>query len=357
MIVKNENAVICRCLASVKPFIDYWVIVDTGSTDGTQGIIQEFMKDIPGELHARPWVNFAHNRNEALELAKDKADYILIIDADEILIPSPGFVFPQLDKDFYFILTEFKGIQYGRNQLVNARLHWEWHGVLHEVLVSTEDKTRGTLRGIINVPFTDGARSQDPQKYYKDAQVLEAALKDEPDNRRYQFYLAQSYFACGEYERALEHYEKRVAQGGNEEVFFSLLQIARLQETLKKTPNAIIEGYWKAYHACPWRAEPLWYLANYYRRNENYQEGYRTALQGLSIPIPSEYLFVEPKIYEYDLLLEFSICAYWLGHYVEAKLASQLLLTKQNFPNDLRNCVQNNSDYCTSKLFQKKKVT
>ena len=58
MIVKNESHVIKRCLDSVKPIIDYWVIFDTGSTDGTQRIIQEVLKDIPGQLHERPWVNF-----------------------------------------------------------------------------------------------------------------------------------------------------------------------------------------------------------------------------------------------------------------------------------------------------------
>ena len=36
MIVRNEAPVIRRCLDSVMPIIDSWVIVDTGSTDGTQ---------------------------------------------------------------------------------------------------------------------------------------------------------------------------------------------------------------------------------------------------------------------------------------------------------------------------------
>ena len=72
MIVKDESKVITRGLATVKPLISYWVIVDTGSTDGTQEIIKKFMEDIPGELHERPWKNFEHNRNQALELAKGK---------------------------------------------------------------------------------------------------------------------------------------------------------------------------------------------------------------------------------------------------------------------------------------------
>ena len=73
MIVKNESKAIRKLLESVKNIIDYWVIFDTGSTDGTQDIIREFLQDIPGELHERPWVDFAHNRNEALVVAQEKA--------------------------------------------------------------------------------------------------------------------------------------------------------------------------------------------------------------------------------------------------------------------------------------------
>jgi len=54
MIVKNEAQVIARCLTSVRPIIDYWVIVDTGSTDGTQETIRTLTGDLPGELHERP---------------------------------------------------------------------------------------------------------------------------------------------------------------------------------------------------------------------------------------------------------------------------------------------------------------
>jgi len=48
MIVKNEADVIGRCLRSVLPFISSWSITDTGSTDGTQAIIQEMLGHLPG---------------------------------------------------------------------------------------------------------------------------------------------------------------------------------------------------------------------------------------------------------------------------------------------------------------------
>ena len=72
MIVKNEAHVIRRCLDSVRPHITHWVIVDTGSTDGTQALIRDHFRDIPGALHERPWRDFGHNRTEALELARGK---------------------------------------------------------------------------------------------------------------------------------------------------------------------------------------------------------------------------------------------------------------------------------------------
>lgn len=164
MIVKNEADVIRRGLASSKPLIDYWVIVDTGSTDGTQDIIREFMKDMPGELHERPWKNFAHNRNEALKLAKGKSDYILIIDADETFEYEPGFKLPELDENLYHIMTKHGGMRYERVQLIDSKIDFEWRGVLHEALYNPEPVTRGSLVGIYDIYGLDGARSKDPKK-------------------------------------------------------------------------------------------------------------------------------------------------------------------------------------------------
>ena len=109
MIVRNESQVIRRCLVSIKQLIDYWVIVDTGSNDGTQAIILDFLSDIPGELHERSWVSFAFNRNEALALAKNKGDYLLFIDADDWLEMPSSFVWPELNKDRYFVAWRIMG--------------------------------------------------------------------------------------------------------------------------------------------------------------------------------------------------------------------------------------------------------
>jgi glycosyltransferase involved in cell wall biosynthesis len=352
MIVKNETPVITRCLNSVKPIIDYWVIVDTGSTDGTQTMIKEIMKDIPGELYEKPWVNFAQNRNEALEFAKGKGDYILFIDADEELKFTSDFKLPHLDKDFYYIETNLNGmLNYKRVQLVNNTLDWKWQGVIHETLNSPKAKTIATLSGVTNIAKPEGNRSKDPEKFKKDAQLIEKALQEEPENSRYVFYLAQSYRDAGEFDKAIENYEKRILMNGwDQEVFWSLLQIAHLKQASNYDKNEVIISYLLSYTYRPTRKEPLYYLANYYRKQSDFLAAYNTASYGLSLKNPEDILFVEGWITDYGMLLEYSIAAYWTNHYLEAYIASHLLLTQDNLPQNVRETTENNLVWINRKL-------
>lgn len=353
MIVKDESHVICRCLASVKPLIDYWVIVDTGSTDGTQKIIKDFMKDIPGELRERPWVNFAHNRNEALDYAKGKADYLLFMDADDTLETPQKYSWPILDRDTYTIKIKDAGTIYSRIALVNNKLPWHWYGVLHEFIFSPLSLSSLFLPEISYQYHGNGNRSKDPQKFIKDAQILEEALKKEPNNSRYVFYLAQSYRDAKDYEQALKYYEQRIKMGGyKEEIYWSKVQRGLLQEALKKDRAQIIESYQKAFKYNPSRIEPLYHLSKVYKEDKNYDLAYQTARKGLMITGSVDMLFVEQWIYDWGLLFEFTIDAYLSKHYTEALLASQLLLTKQNLPSDLREAVEKSIPIINSLVFK-----
>jgi len=220
MIVKNESKVIERCLSSVKDIIDYWVISDTGSTDGTQKIIVDFFEknNIKGELHENPWRDFAYNRSIACKLAKNKAEYIITLDADEVFKYDENFYIPSLTCDAYYIMTRNNAVEYTRMQLVSDRFEWYYKDILHEYIhTDTPIQTVGLLAGIYNHPSPDGARSADPNKYRKDALVLERGLLDEPDNIRYRFYLAQSYRDCNDYENAIKNYILRAEAFGFDE--------------------------------------------------------------------------------------------------------------------------------------------
>jgi glycosyltransferase involved in cell wall biosynthesis len=80
MIVKNEEAVLSRCLDSLRGLMDEIIIVDTGSTDGTR----EIAKQYTDQVYDFPWQqDFSKARNYSLSLAH--CDYIYCADADEVL--------------------------------------------------------------------------------------------------------------------------------------------------------------------------------------------------------------------------------------------------------------------------------
>ena len=132
MIVRNEAAVIERCIRSVLPHIQCWAIVDTGSDDGTQDTIRRWLGGLPGELIERPWVDFSTNRNQALDLARRYGDYALVIDADDVLEVDPGRSFAGLDRPGYAIEIAGPASTYWRDALLRLDVDWTWKGVLHE---------------------------------------------------------------------------------------------------------------------------------------------------------------------------------------------------------------------------------
>lgn len=363
MIVKDEARVIERCLSSVLPVIDEFCIVDTGSTDGTQQKIKDFFdrNGIPGVVHESIWTDFGTNRSEALQLAgKTDADYAFMIDADEILVFEPGFdpnKFKEgLTADLYNIFAQFGQTRYHRPQLTNNKKPFYYRGVLHEYVDCHEPiATRDFVRGFMNTPIQDGARSADPEKYSKDAIKFEEALAsgkvDEKDFHRYHFYLAQSYRDSQQWQKALDAYMKRAELGGwNEEVFYSLYQAGRIMEILEKPVDNIIQLYFRAYQTAPWRAESLWGAARLCRAFSRFDQGYRFAKQGLKIRYPEGALFVGQGVYDWALLDEFSIAAFWTGNYRESRITSIQMLKDGKFPPDQKDRIEANLKFANDAI-------
>jgi tetratricopeptide (TPR) repeat protein len=85
MIVKDGASVLARCLQSVAPFVDRIVVGDTGSSDDSATIARKF----GAEIVSIPWEqDFARARNRILE--HRKCDWILVLDADEMLDATGG---------------------------------------------------------------------------------------------------------------------------------------------------------------------------------------------------------------------------------------------------------------------------
>ncbi len=349
MIVKNEAHVIRRCLGSLKHLINYWVIVDTGSTDDTKKVIKEFMKDIPGELHERSWVNFGHNRNEALDLARKKAEYILFIDADDQLVFSDNFVMPRLDKDFYYVVQHLNHMDKKNHPnnlvvlLIKDLPDFKWMGVLHEVLSCCEGRTFETMEGVINEYLHDGHRSQDPERFDNDVQMFKMAIEKDPKNSRNYFYLGQTYrggTTPEHYRLAIHYYEKRAAMGEREdEVFYSLYCMGLMERKLGSSPETIIERLCKAHLNRPSRVEPLFELIGYLIENGNYYLAYILTKYAVSVPLTID-LFVEPWVYEWGVKLQWYYCSRQLKKYRDAYKAIQGLLSNEKFPPDQRSQIE-----------------
>jgi len=235
MIVKNEAHVILRCLESVRPLVDYVLVEDTGSTDGTQAIIREWLDRVglPGEVYDEPWQDFAHNRSHVLAKLRQNqnVDYALIVDADDHITFDADFDIAtfkkSLSQDMYDVELRGGPARYLRPQICSNRLKFQYRGVLHEFLESPRGRiSRGKATGFYTTSTREGARSQDPEKYRKDAALLEKALRTERDQflrSRYTFYLARSYENAGDKELALKAFLKRATLGyWTEEIFMSL---------------------------------------------------------------------------------------------------------------------------------------
>ncbi|WP_435260643.1 tetratricopeptide repeat-containing glycosyltransferase [Streptomyces sp. 1222.5] len=354
MIVKNEAHVIRRCLESVRPLIDTWAILDTGSTDGTQEIIRKTFADLPGVLHESEWKGFDVSRTEAIELARSRADYLLFIDADDVMEIDTGFRMPKLTHDAYDFEVRHGNIVHWRAAMVSTRLPWRYQGVLHEFLNCDTSFSRATLGGVRMIIIGGGGRLTTTQreKYLRDAAILEEALEKEPDNTRYVFYLAQSWRDAGEPAKALVTYDRRAAMGGFlEEAFVARLYAARLALQLEEPVSEVVRRLLDAHEFRPTRAEPLGELAFLYRTSgERWPLAYMFAKRAVEIKRPDDLLFVEQGWYDWRALDELAVAAYWMGEYREALDCCDALLSDDKLPDVHRERVIANSNFSRAKL-------
>lgn len=355
MIVKNEAGVIRRCLDSVRPLLDYCLVVDTGSDDDTQRVILDYLSEVnlPGTVISRPWRNFADNRSEGLALLReiDWIDYGFTIDADEFLVPHPDFdlaVFKQsLSKALYGVVIRQNDTNFTRTLLFSNRKPIAFRGVLHEYIERTPELDHAMVEGFHVRTTPEGARSRNPAKYDDDAALLEAALATETDpslRTRYTFFLAQSYRSAEKFERAIEAYLKRAEMGSpTEMVFLSLYRAGQIAEQLGQPPERSLELYLRAHDVAPKRAEALCGAARASRLAGRYDDAYAYAKQGLDLAAPPPGAVTDTSVYAWRMLDEFQIAAYWSGHFEESLDAATRLLEEHRFPDSERDRIAANA--------------
>lgn len=335
MIVKNESRIITRLLESVAPYIDEYLICDTGSTDNTKELIHRFFEErqviggqvIGGQVIEEPFRDFGYNRSVALKACNAmEADYILLLDADMVFWVNPA-VSPAQFREMlrnnmnscsaFFLLQGTDTFHYKNMRIVKNRAGFSYWGVTHEYIKCPDDTvTTGIDKNVAFIKdIGDGGAKHD--KFVRDIRLLRKGLEDIPNNDRYTFYLANSLKDSQQFDEAIETYKKRIEIGGwIEEIWFSCYSIGKCFQSKGNMESAV---YWwmEAYNRYPKRIENLYQIIKYYRIRGNQYLAYTfytlADYERNKNTNWTDYLFLERDVYDFKLDYELSILGYYVN--------------------------------------------
>jgi glycosyltransferase involved in cell wall biosynthesis len=340
--VANEARTIRRMLDSCFQYIDYWVIQDNGSTDGTQDIIRDYFKEkgIPGFLYEIEWQYPGWNRDHTLQeclKADHGCDWILRMDADEQLVVDDNFDWSVLEDtsiDSFNITAQAMGTKYYRTWLWNAKRPWFFqhdkrHETIHLPEIGEEFQRVTMPYGFRHLITNDGQTWFAPRKFLRDALELEidkVVGNTVNEDLYHLWYVGKSYADCygnpdelpfgkdhsDEYaRRAIFYFNKFLEINHN---WFNTKKPARLDEMSYLTFILLAEAYnfrgefdlaeehyKSAYEFSPTRNEHLMYLAFFYERQQKHKEALETVEkiinEGKKNPFPELCFLIEDRCY------------------------------------------------------------
>jgi len=320
LMIKNESKILQRCLQAVENVVDCFCILDTGSTDNTVEIANDFLKTHTGCVTVEPWQNFGYNRTVSFQNAQKyvqdelkwnlRDTYGLLLDADMMFVP--GTLRQQkLDKPGYRLIQINGSLEYYNQRIVRMDHPWKCVGVTHEYWDGPNQASLPKEVCYID-DRNDGGCKHD--KYERDQALLEKGLENDPTNVRYMFYLAQTYKCMGKLKESIAMYKRRIAAGGwHEEIWYSHYMIG---ECWKMIGNIGKFEYWMqlahAYRPC--RVESIYKLAEYFRMVGQHHKAYHYTKIGLATSYPKDdVLFIEGDVYRGKFDYEASILEYYVN--------------------------------------------
>lgn len=360
---KNEEHIIGTVLDAVAPYIDYLVVADNGSTDRTLEIVQEFMDrtGIPGKIYEDEWFGFDVNKNMMMEYVHGKTDYVLHLDADDILAGDFSFNTEDTGFDNYH-MTMKRGTQTWKATVIyDNSLRWKFCGTAHTV-IKCLDKPNGYATGDLSsrgwvIADGVGSRAFDPKKFLYDAERLTKqfwdTLTDDPDslNTRSVFYAAQSYMDYGQgdsYEKALQwnRLYLKLKNTWSEEAFEAQMRVSRCMMQIDGySIDQIIGEMEKAIERCPDRAEPYVILGKYLNSVGSHNLAYtylKEATTKKLEEVKQKYiLFVDNTCYGEYINDELAVSCYWLGLYGEGTSLINEIIEDPRFSHHLERLKDN----------------
>jgi len=309
MIVKNSGDLLNKCLESVKDYIDYWTIVDTGSIDNTVDIIQNQLSQIPGKLHFQPFIDFSTTRNKAFELSSKQCKYQLVLDDSYVVygIEKLYKILGKGNKKTYSIKIGHLNVSlensYYSLRITRSKDNLRYIGRVHEFIdYETEeyiDNSDIFIDDLIDYEHTMRTKN----RYIKDIKNLMLDYKDNFNLDRTRYYLVKTFINLSEYENALR-YAKELGEmrGIHEHYIFHGHYMSIMLEylELKYDMEKFYKNMLNLHYMFPNRAESLYMLCVvFYERGEyDLILNLMKKLMSISV-IEISPIIIEKSVYEY----------------------------------------------------------
>jgi len=175
-------------------------------------------------------------------------------------------------------------------------------------------------------------------------QIPALAVAANPWDAAHSFHVAQVFEAAGDQRRALEHYAARASRGGadRDEVYVSLYRAGLLKAALGFSVPDVADTFLRAADALPTRAEALFAASRHFRVHNLFHEGLQVAKRGIELSQPAKGLFLEPSVYDWGMLDEYAVNAYWAGDPRACADASLRILERDRAPPEERPRIMRN---------------
>jgi glycosyltransferase involved in cell wall biosynthesis len=218
MIVKDEEAMLPRCLAAVRPFVDELIVVDTGSADRTVEIAESFGARI---FHHAWDGDFAAARNVGLDAAT--SDWLMYLDADEVLVDGDGERLRELLGRTWregFFLTEINhvgdledgaAVTHNALRLFRNRPEYRFEGRVHEQfahrLPTQPERLQASQVRVEHFGYLGAVRDA-KEKSRRNLELLERQVAEGVDTPFLHFNLGSERAAAGDVAGSLQHLER-----------------------------------------------------------------------------------------------------------------------------------------------------
>lgn len=357
MIVKNEEKNIVRLFDSILSMIDCYCICDTGSKDNTVNVIDHYFKEknIDGSIYKHDFKNFEYNRNWILQKSFGKSDFILLLDADMILLRGNNFDKTSLDKNSYYQLYQgTEDFSYLNTRIIPNHENIKYVGVTHEYINIPPVFTKKIVSkdDLFILDIGDGGCKEN--KFKRDIGLLRKSLNNNQNNTRTVFYLANSLYDDKQFLEAIKFYQKRITLSGwSEEIWFSHYRLGLIYNNLKK-PNKAIHHWLECITYNPYRIENIYEIIKLYRIQNKYQIAfsfYKMAMNmvSLDVSVYDQCLFLYNSIYNYQLDYEYTILAFYNHITNIQKPFVNILNFTSTFTNNLLCNYKFYDHYCSAK--------